>query len=110
MVVSAGYVGGTRGSGIVSSTADVLWMSVVRGMRGVGEVCAMCMCLAWGGVGGFDIICTSCFSMSINKSKGQTFKVIRVFHTWSVLRRTWCASWDFRILFVTNNQTLNVVY
>ena len=40
------------GSGIVSSTADVLWMSVVRGMRGVGRVCEMCMCLAWGGVGG----------------------------------------------------------
>ena len=32
-------MGGTRGSGIVSSTADVLWMSVVRGMRGIGGVC-----------------------------------------------------------------------
>ena len=32
-MVSAGHVGGTRGSGIVSSAADVLWMSVVRGMR-----------------------------------------------------------------------------
>ena len=31
------------GSGIVSSAADVLWMSVVRGMRGVGGVCEMCM-------------------------------------------------------------------
>ena len=31
-VVSAWHVGGTRGSGIVSSAADVLWMSVVRGM------------------------------------------------------------------------------
>ena len=30
--VSAGHVGGTCGSGIVSSAADVLWMSVVRGM------------------------------------------------------------------------------
>ena len=40
LVVSAGPVGGTRGSGIVSSTADVLWM------RGVDEVCEMCMCLA----------------------------------------------------------------
>ena len=39
-VVSAGYVGGTRGSGIVSSSADVLWM------KGVGGVCEMCMCLA----------------------------------------------------------------
>ena len=31
-MVSAGHVGGTRGSGRVSSAADVLWMSVVRGM------------------------------------------------------------------------------
>ena len=52
VVVSAGHVGGTRGSCIVSSAADVLWMSVVRGMRGVGGVCEMCMCLARGGVGG----------------------------------------------------------
>ena len=49
-MVSAEHVGGTRGSGIVSSAADVLWMSVVRGMRGVGGVCEMCMCLARGGV------------------------------------------------------------
>ena len=27
-------------------------ISVVRGMRGVGRVCEMCMCLARGGVGG----------------------------------------------------------
>ena len=51
-MVSAGHVGGTRGSGIVFSAADVLWMSVVRGMRGVDEVCEMCMCLSRGGVGG----------------------------------------------------------
>ena len=37
VVVSAGHVGGTRGSGIVSSEADV------RGMRGVGGVCEMCV-------------------------------------------------------------------
>ena len=30
--MSTGHVGGTRGSGIVSSAADVLWMSLVRGM------------------------------------------------------------------------------
>ena len=30
-MVSAGRVGGTRCSGIVSSTADVLWMSVCMG-------------------------------------------------------------------------------
>ena len=35
-MVSAWHVGGTRGSSIVYSTSDVLWMSVVRGMRGVG--------------------------------------------------------------------------
>ena len=45
------YVVGTRSSGIVSSTVDVLGMSAVRGMRGVG-LCEMCMCLARGGVGG----------------------------------------------------------
>ena len=45
VVVSAGHVGGTRDSGIVSSEDDVLGMSVVRGMSGFGGVCAMCMCL-----------------------------------------------------------------
>ena len=44
-MVSEGHMGGTRSSGIVSSAADVLWMSVVRGMSGVGGVCDMCMCL-----------------------------------------------------------------
>ena len=39
---------GTRGSGVLSSTGDVLEMSVARG---VGGVCDMCMCLARGGVG-----------------------------------------------------------
>ena len=51
-MVSTGHVVGTCGSGIVFSAADVIWMSVVRGMRGVGEVCEMCVCLARGGVGG----------------------------------------------------------
>ena len=36
---------GTRGSGVLSSTGDML-------VRGVGGVCDMCMCLARGGVGG----------------------------------------------------------
>ena len=40
---------GTRGSGVLSSTGDVLEMSV---MRGVGGVSDMCLCSAWGGVGG----------------------------------------------------------
>ena len=33
VVVNSGLVRGTRGSGIVSSTADMLWMSVVLWMR-----------------------------------------------------------------------------
>ena len=49
-MVSTGHVRGTRGSGIVSSTDDVLWMSVVCGMRGLGGLCEMC--LAGDGVGG----------------------------------------------------------
>ena len=42
-MVSAGHVYSTRGSAIVSSAADVLWMIVVHGMRGVCQVCEMCM-------------------------------------------------------------------
>ena len=38
-MVSGGYVGGIHGSDIVSSAADVLWMSVVRGMREADGVC-----------------------------------------------------------------------
>ena len=41
-------MGGTGDSGVLSSAGDVLEMSVVRG---IGGVCDMCMCLAWGGVG-----------------------------------------------------------
>ena len=51
-MVSAWHVGGIRGSGIVSSAYDVLWMSIVRWMRGVGGVCEMRMCLARVGVSG----------------------------------------------------------
>ena len=43
-------MGSTCGSGIVSSAADVLWMSVVCGMRGVAGVCEMCMSMARSGV------------------------------------------------------------
>ena len=59
IVVSTGYVGCTHGSGIVPSAADVLGMSVVRGMKGVGGVCEMCMCLARGGVGGEGVSFTN---------------------------------------------------
>ena len=60
VVVSAGYVGGTRGSGIVSSAADVLGMSFVHGMRGVDGVREGCMCLARDGEDeriGFGRVC-----------------------------------------------------
>ena len=44
-MVSAGHVGmgGTLGSGIVSSAVDMLWMSVVRGTKGGVGVCEMCI-------------------------------------------------------------------
>ena len=48
------YVGGTRCSGIMYSAANVLGMSVVCGMRGVGEMCEMCMYLDGGGVVGVE--------------------------------------------------------
>ena len=50
VVVSAGceYM---CGSGFVSTADDVLEMSVVREVRGVGGVCEMYMCLARGWVG-----------------------------------------------------------
>ena len=54
-MVSAGHVCGIRGPGIVSSAAYVLWRSLVRGMRGVGEMCEIWMCLARGGVGEWNI-------------------------------------------------------
>ena len=49
MVAVSACMGGARESGVLSSTCDVLEMSVVRG---VGGVCDMCMCLVRGGVGG----------------------------------------------------------
>ena len=45
MVAVRACMSGTRGSGVLSSTGDVL-------VRGVGGVCGMCMGLARGGVGG----------------------------------------------------------
>ena len=58
ITVSAGHenVGGTRGSGIVSSAVVVLGMSVVRRMRGLGEVFEMSICLARSRFGGEGMI------------------------------------------------------
>ena len=50
IVLSSGHVGGARGSGIVSNPADLLVISVLRGMRGVGGVSEMYMCMARGSV------------------------------------------------------------
>ena len=49
MIAVSACMSGTRGSGVLSSTGDVLEMSVVRY---VGRVCDMCMHLARGGVDG----------------------------------------------------------
>ena len=49
MVAVSACISGTRGSGVLSSTGDVLKMSVVRGLGGVSD---MCMFLARGGMGG----------------------------------------------------------
>ena len=49
VVAVSACMSGTRGSGVLSSTSDVLEMGVVRV---IGGVCDMCMCLARGGVGG----------------------------------------------------------
>ena len=52
VVAVSAYMGGTHGSSVLSSAGDVLEMSVVRG---IGGVCDMCMCLAWGRVGGVGV-------------------------------------------------------
>ena len=49
VVAVSAYMGGTRGSGVLTSAGDVLEISVVRGVGGVYD---MCMCLARGVVGG----------------------------------------------------------
>ena len=49
VVAMSVYMGGTRGSDVLSSAGDVLEMRVVRG---VGRVCDMCLCLARSGVAG----------------------------------------------------------
>ena len=55
-VRESAYLGGTRGSGVLSNAGDELEMCVVRG---VGGVCDMCMCLARGRVGGVGGECVT---------------------------------------------------
>ena len=49
VVVNTGcaYMGGTRGSGILYCTEDVLEMSVMRGVKGVGGIFEM-LCVWFG--------------------------------------------------------------
>ena len=54
IIIGCDYMGGTCGSGVVSSAYDVLEMIVVRGARSVGGVCNMCMSLVRGRVGDMD--------------------------------------------------------
>ena len=58
MVAVSACMGGTRGSGVLSSTGDVLEMSMVRG---VGGVCDMCMYLDRGWVE-IAAVCDRCDS------------------------------------------------
>ena len=78
MVAVSACMSGTRGSGVLSSTGDVL-------VRGVGGVCDMCMCLARGGVGGvvfFSLIALCYCSRAtpfdyVNMNKQRTLYIRR---------------------------------
>ena len=83
VVSMSAYMGGTRGSGVLSSAGDVLQMSVVRGVSGV---CDMCMCLARGRVGG---VRSERIGLGIYQSWRNKDKVGYVFVFW--LRWSgWC--------------------
>ena len=73
---------GTRGSGVLSSTGDVL-------VRGVGGVCDMCMCLARGGVGGVD----ERIGFGLYQSSGDRGSVGHV----SVFWLRWCGWCRWRV-------------
>ena len=77
-VLSAGHVGGTRGSGVVFSAADVLWISVECG----DEKRWWSMCLDQGGVGEW-------IGFWLYQSCGNKGSVGRV----SVFGLRWCGEW-----------------
>ena len=82
--MSGGHVGDTRGSSIVSSAADVLWMSVVRGISGV---CEMCMCLARGCVCGEG-------GGGVDERIGFWFGRVSVFGLWCGVSGEWVGGLD----------------
>ena len=77
---------GTRGSGVLSSTGDVL-------VRGVGGVCDMCMCLARGGVGGEGGQWMMRIGFGLYQSSGDRGSVghVSVFWLW------WCGWCRWRV-------------
>ena len=85
-MVSAGHVGGTRGSGIVSSAADVLWMSVVREMRGVGGSNDTAY-KRWSCYSGLKLLCKLCRT-SPPPAMGARFTVFLVM---PAMRTQWMA-------------------
>ena len=73
-------MGGTHGSGIVSSAADIIWMSVVLG------VFEMCMYLAWGGMGSKGSEWMRPLGLGFNNPVGTGGSVGRL----SVFELWWC--------------------
>ena len=67
VVAVSACMSGTRGSGVLSSTGDMLEMSVVRG---VGGVCDMSMCLARSGVGGEEGECMRELGLGVTNHVG----------------------------------------
>ena len=95
VVGMSAYMGGTRGSGVLASTGDVLEMSVVRG---IGGVCDMCMCLARGGVGGVGGECVTGLGMGFTNFGGTWGKwdrcvCVMVAVVWVVLGKSGWAAW-----------------
>ena len=91
VVAGCECMGGTRGLGVVSSADDVLEMSGVRGVRDVGEVCEISMCIAqarWEvrgfglgfsnpvGTGGVWDMCLCCDGMGDVGGSGWTARVL----------------------------------
>ena len=77
---------GTRCSGVLSSTGDVL-------VRGVGGVCDMCMCLARGGVGGEGGEWMRELDLGFTQSSGDRGSVGHV----SVFWLRWCGWCRWRV-------------
>ena len=104
VVAVSAYMGGTRGSGVLSSAADVLEMSVVRC---VGGVCDICMGLARGGVGGVGGEWVTLLGLGFTNSGGHGERgmcvCVLVAVGWVVLGESgqvaWAMVWDGEVVF-----------